>query len=369
MSTLFKDRYNEVFYDQLGQHLKSILPSFKESKFKRLIFSNEFESLELKERMMHTCQVLHEFLPSHYPDAIASIIQLIEFFNAEGIQESDIEYMFLPEYISRYGMQDVTHSLKAMEKITQFTSCEFAVRPFIIAHEQRMLKQMLRWSKHKNNKVRRLATEGIRPRLPWAMALPSFKQDPSPLFPILDNLKRDPCDVVRRSVANNLNDISKDNPDFVVAVAEQWYGVSPDTDALVKHACRTLLKQAHPRVMSLFGFSCKNIKISDFMISTPQVLIGERLRFSFVLFNTSSKSQKVRLEYGLYYKKNNGSLSRKVFKISERMLESKIAYDFTREQSFKLITTRKFYSGEHRLSLIINGVESEQVLSFDFLLD
>ncbi|EAS42049.1 hypothetical protein P3TCK_12079 [Photobacterium profundum 3TCK] len=316
--------------------------------------------------MTHTAKVLHHFLSDDFGEATETIKQLIDNLRLAGIKEESIEFMFFPEYISVYGIDKYEESISAFEFITQFTSCEFAVRPYILKYEEKMLTQMVQWSKHPNNKVRRLASEGSRPRLPWAMALPSLKKNPMPIFPILDTLKNDSCEVVRRSVANNLNDISKDNPNFVIETAQKWLGYTKETDALIKHASRTLLKQGEPKTLQLFGFDSKNIMLSNFDILTPNVKIGDALEFSFSITNVNKTCKTLRLEYGLYYKKNNGDLSRKVFKISEREIEPNKVYKINRKQSFKLITTRKFHTGTHQLSIIINGQES-QIKDFELV--
>jgi 3-methyladenine DNA glycosylase AlkC len=342
------------------------IPSFNKETFTQLIFNDYFIHYELKERMTHTAKVLHHFLSDDFGEAAETIKQLIDNLRLAGIKEKSIEFMFFPEYISMYGIDKYEESISAFEFITQFTSCEFAVRPYILKYEEKMLTQMVLWSKHPNNKVRRLASEGSRPRLPWAMALPSLKKNPMPIFPILDTLKNDSCEVVRRSVANNLNDISKDNPNFVIETAQKWLGYTKETDALIKHASRTLLKQGESKTLQLFGFDSKNIMLSNFDILTPNVKIGDALEFSFSITNENKTCKTLRLEYGLYYKKNNGDLSRKVFKISEREIEPNKVYKINRKQSFKLITTRKFHTGIHQLSIIINGQES-QIKDFELV--
>ncbi len=169
-----------------------------------------------------------------------------------------------------------------------------------------MMKQMLVWSKHEHWGVRRLSSEGCRPRLPWAMALPNLKEDPAPIIPILENLKNDPARFVRLSVANNLNDIAKDNPEIVIDLVKKWKGESKEVDWIIKHGCRTLLKQGNPEVMELFGFDSirNNISVEDFQISSPE---GESRGFVGVWFlnllNHSNKTIKIRLEYGIYYQK------------------------------------------------------------------
>ncbi|PCJ84532.1 MAG: DNA alkylation repair protein [Flavobacteriales bacterium] len=359
MSNLLKDIYSVPFYAQFSEVLSQTIPSFDKAEFKSLIFNDQFETYELKERMTHTAKILHHFLPTDFEHATHTIRRIIENLRDVGIKEEVIEYMFFPEYIAMYGIHEYESSISAFEFITQFTSCEFAVRPYILKYEEKMLTQLLLWSKHENKKVRRLASEGSRPRLPWAMALPNFKTDPKPILPILNNLKHDACEVVRRSVANNLNDISKDNPQIVVEIAKKWKGINTEIDSIVKHGCRTLLKQGNTEILKLFGFDSSHITLSNFKIITSKVSTGGELEFSFSVANKNESNRMVRLEYGLYYMKKNGQLSKKVFKISEREIKPNRTSKITKKHSFKPITTRKFYVGKHQLSIIVNGHENK----------
>lgn len=361
MSTLLKDLYSPEFYDKLSNPLKKTLSSFDKKQFIKSIFTPSFESFELKARMAHTAHVLHQFLPKDFDTSAPLLVELIEQIKASGMKQVGLECMFIPEYIYLYGIDHYKSSVLAMENITQFTSCEFAIRPFILKYEDKMIPQMLRWSKHQNLHVRRLSTEGCRPRLPWAMALPSLKKDPTPILPILENLKQDSSEYVRRSVANNLNDISKDHPDTVLKIAKQWKGLGVETDAIIKHGFRTLLKSGHPKVLAYYQLTNDHFKLNGFAISTPKVRIGEYVSFECDIQNTSNKTQIARLEYAMYYLKKNGMLAKKVFKISERSLLSKETIHILRKQSFKLITTRVFYPGEHGIAMIINGKESEML--------
>lgn len=358
MAELFKDVYCPVFYDQFSGVLAKALPKFDAAKFNQMIFNECFENYELKQRMHHTAEVLHHFIPANFRAAVSVLKKVIRELREQGIKEQSIEYMFLPTYIEMYGLEDYDCAVDAFEYVTQYTSCEFAIRPFIIRYPAKMLVQLQGWTQHESRHVRRLASEGSRPRLPWAMALPEFKHDPTPLLPILTALKKDECEVVRRSVANNLNDIAKDNSEVVVQIATQWLGDNEHTDKLVKHACRTLLKQAQPEIMALFGFQQDLITLTEMAITTPVVKVGEKLTFNFTINNTSSMPQKLRLEYGLYYLKKNGTLARKVFKITERVIAGDAQEQITRHQSFKVISTRVFHLGTHKLAIIINGQES-----------
>lgn len=361
MSTLLKDLYSPEFYNQLLIPLKKTLKGFDESTFLQKIFTPAFQEYELKERMAHTAHVLHHFLPKEYIKAAPILSQLIDVIKKEGPVARSIEYLFIPEYIYLYGLDHYTESVRAMEQVTQFITCEFAIRHFIIRYEGQMIPQMIKWSTHKNRHVRRLATEGCRPRLPWAMALPKLKKDPSPIFPILENLKQDTCEVVRRSVANNLNDISKDNPQTAIAIAKKWKNISSETDAIIKHSLRTLLKAGHPEVLKYYQLDAKNISIERFNIKNKNIKIGDYLEFEATIINTSKQKQELRLEYAIYYLRNNGTLSKKVFKISERTMDAGEKLKISRKQSFKLITTRTFYVGKQQVSLIINGKEGNRV--------
>ena len=357
MATPLKYYYNDAFFAKFMTAMEAVLPDFKQADCMAQIYSDEWEALELKQRMRHIAKVLHGFLPEEYPKAIDKIIELVAYIT-EHQPGYAFEYMFIPDFVEVYGMDDYETSIMAMEKITQYSSCEFAVRPYLIKYQNRLMKQMLIWSTHEHQNVRRFATEGCRPRLPWAMALPALKKDPSSILPILENLKDDSSEFVRKSVANNLNDISKDNPEVVIKIAHQWIGQSSNTDWVVKHGCRTLLKQGNTEVMSLFGFgSVKHIKVDNLKIENKEVTIGGELAFTFNLINNNIQDTLIRLEYAVYYQKANGTLSKKIYKISEKTYADKSISSIHKKQSFRLITTRRFHKGLHQLAVVVNGVE------------
>ncbi|HTB52556.1 MAG TPA: DNA alkylation repair protein [Ferruginibacter sp.] len=353
-----KDLYSPAFYDNFSNSLLATVPSFNKKEFIKKIFTKDFEHKELKARMKHTTEVLHDFLPKDYRKTVMIIQKTITELRKNNT-EGRLEFIFFPDYIETYGIDDFDTSMKAIEFITQFVSCEFAVRPFIIKYGNKMIDQMKAWSLHKSEHVRRLASEGSRPRLPWAMALPALKKDPQSILPILNNLKNDPSEYVRRSVANNLNDIAKDNPAIVLQIAAKWKGKSKETDAIIKHGSRTLLKQGHTEILKHFGLDSKHISLSNFTITNPTIKIGDSLAFSFSIRNDSVKKQTVRIEYAVYYKRQKSLAGKKVFKISEKTYQPKEKITIQRKQKFTIITTRKFYIGDHQLSIIINGKEGK----------
>jgi 3-methyladenine DNA glycosylase AlkC len=364
MSSLLKDIYSVGFYNSFAAVLATVIPTFDKERYLSLTFTGEFENMALKERMRHNATVLHEFMPDDYLKAVKVMEKIITSLRERQFGVDSLAMMFLPDYIEVYGLDHYEHSVKALEFVTQFVSCEFAVRPFLLKYTDKMLAQMLEWSLHESYKVRRFASEGSRPRLPWAMAIPALKKDPAAVLLILENLKNDPSEWVRRSVANNLNDISKDHPAVMMTIARKWHGISKETDAIIKHGCRTLLKQGHMEVLNHYGLESKSLTMAGFSVLTPGVKIGESLEFAFSVSNDHTEPQTVRLEYGVYYNKANGQLTKKVFKISERIYQPGEKAQISRKQSFKLITTRRFYPGKHQLSVIINGEEKE-IKTFD----
>ncbi|MDL2246946.1 DNA alkylation repair protein, partial [Methanobrevibacter sp. OttesenSCG-928-K11] len=306
MGEPFKNIFNEEFFNEYTKALKNVIGDFDEQLFLSQIMDDKWENKGIVDRGRHLSTTLKNILPSDYKTATDNIIELINYLKEtpywSKVQDTgfglSLEYGFLGGYVGDYGLDDYETSIETIEEITQFTSCEGAVRPFILKYPDEMMKQMLIWSKHENWAVRRVSSEGCRPRLPWHMALPNLKENPSSIIPILENLKNDPSESVRKSVANNLNDIVKDNPKIVIDLVKKWKGESKNTDWIIKHGCRTLLKQGNSEVMELFGFgSIENIKIEDFHISTPKVKIGESLEFNFKLLNNIDEKSKIRLEY------------------------------------------------------------------------
>lgn len=360
MSTLLKDIYSPSFFDKFSDILKDVLQDFDKKKFTQAIFDKTWEKKELKDRMRHIAFVLHQFMPKDFEKATKCIEQFILKIQKKPFTKSSFEFTFFPDYIEKYGIENYDASITSIEFVTQFVSCEFAVRPFIIKYGDKMIAQMHSWSLHPDFRVRRLASEGIRPRLPWGIALKELKKDPTPVLPLLENLKNDPAEWVRLSVANHLNDIAKDNPDIAIEIAKKWKGISKETDALIKHGCRTLLKQGNLEILNIFGLkNSSKIETSEFTIISPEVPIGKSLRFRFAIHNKEPKPQIIRLEYAIYYLRQNGSYARKVFKISEKKFEPNDFAYIDRNQSFRIITTRKFYPGLQKLTLIVNGHERQ----------
>ncbi len=334
----------------MASSIERIYPDFDKKRFVSVVFGGSFDVKELKGRMRHTTECLRETLPKSYKDAL-------KILEKAASSVKGFEAMCLPDFVELYGMEDWDLSLDALALFTKYSSSEFAIRPFIIKDPKRAMAYLKKLTGDKDPKVRRFASEGCRPRLPWAMAIPAFKKDPTLILPILERLKNDPSEFVRNSVANNLNDISKDHPELVLDIGQRWYGKSINTDWIIKHACRTMLKAGNSRAMELFGFGDpKRIVVSKLVLDKKMLSIGKDLQFSIILKVGTKEACKIRLEYAVRFAKARGKVSKKVFKITENTFEPG-EKRVSRKHSFSDISTRKHYPGEHQITIIINGVE------------
>jgi len=358
MAEKLKDLFfSNSFIKQLGDAIQPIYPDFDKEKFIRLVYDGTWETKELKEKMRHITRCLHETLPKDYPKALEILIKVAPSFRS-------FDAMVFPDYVECYGLDDWDLSLPALAFFTKYASAEFAIRPFLARDPERAMAYLRLWAEDEDPHVRRLASEGCRPRLPWAMALPVFKKDPSLILPILEKLKNDESESVRKSVANNLNDISKDHPERVLDVCERWYGHTENTDWIVKHACRGLLKAGNRRALLLFGFGDPtHISVENLTLDKETLFIGEDLHFTFELRVNTKEACRVRLELGVYYVKAKGGLSRKIFQIKEDSFDPG-SYLISRKRSFADQSTRRHYPGEHQISIIVNGLEMAKA-SFD----
>ena len=358
MSTLLKDLFSKEAVQQVGKEIEKLIPEFDHKSFEESVLNNEWLGFELKQRTHHMADCLFKHLNTNYKQGIEYLIRISDHFISLSLPDVNVYvYMVFPTVIELYGKENFEASVKGMQEVTKLISCEFAIRQFYDSRAEEMLSIALEWTKNENEHVRRLASEGCRPALPWGTAIQAFKKDPQPLFPILENLKDDESLFVRKSVANNLNDISKTHPEEVIKIAKRWKGTSLESDWIIKHACRTLLKQGHPDVLPIFGYEYPQDLSVESFVSNDSVENGKELNFSFELINASKEKKKVRIEYALYFLRKNGQQNHKVFMISEKELDGEQMLGFEKKYSFKPISTRAYYPGEHKIVILVNGVE------------
>jgi 3-methyladenine DNA glycosylase AlkC len=359
----------EVYSHQFLNHLASIISSFDKKfdskKFLKNFDKKSWEEKALKQRMRTITLALGESLLGNYRQKI----ELLKKVNPALAKEkySSLAFIIFPDFVEIFGADDFDFSLDALEFFTEFSTSEFAVRRFLKADSNRALNFFLKWTKSKNHHVRRLASEGCRPRLPWGEALPEFKKNPAAILPILENLKFDDSLYVRKSIANNLNDISKDNPKIILDLLTKWKKEKV-AEFIIKHALRGLLKKGDKAALSLIGINSKNLtkdfSIQTFALQKNAVKTSQDLAFDFVLEN-QAPNNKIRLEYAVYFFKKNGSHSKKIFQITTKNF-AKGSFKFSKKHSFRDLTTRKHYVGKHMISLVVNGIELQK-LQFDLI--
>lgn len=333
---------------KLADSLSLVYPEFKAPEFISSVLDPDWAERELKQKMRHITVCLKKALPDDFASAIRILEQIAPQFRG---------FIALPfsDFVECYGQDDWEISMKALSVFTCSCTSEFAIRPFLDRDPIRTMEYFYRWAEDENEHIRRFSSEGCRPRLPWGMALRKFKKDPAPIIPILEKLKNDPSEYVRKSVANNLNDISKDHPELVLGLCEKWKGQSKDTDRIIKHACRTLLKDGNKRALMIFGFANPSqLTVSNLSADKQKLKIGEHIYFSFTLSNNSERPRTVRLEYRIHFVKANGKTSPKIFQISEGKFPSG-EHQIAKKQAFTNFTTRTHFEGEHQLEIVVNG--------------
>ena len=357
MAEQLKNLYSKEFIKKLANRLFLIFTNFEKEDFINSIFDISWQNLELKQRMRHIAITLNKYLPLSYKKQLEILKEVKKDFTG-------LEAMIFQDFVEVFGLDDFDESMKALEVFTQEASSEFAIRQFILKYEEQTMNQMKIWAKSKNEHLRRLSSEGCRPRLPWAISLPKFKQNPTKPLEIIELLKNDKSLYVRKSVANNLNDISKDNPQLVIKFVKENLGSTKELDWICKHASRTLLKKGDKQILELFNFDkSHHINLIDFCYD-KSVKIDENLSFSFEI-NSDENIGNIRVEYVIYYLKSNNIHNKKVFMISQNEIKSS-SKKFTKKQSFKNMTTRKHYLGKHFIAILING---EEILKKEFYLN
>jgi len=263
--------------------------------------------------------------------------------------------IFLSDFVGQFGLSMPEFSLGALRGFTRFGSAEFSIRPFIVQDLEKTLATMLRWTADADEHVRRLSSEGCRPRLPWGQRLHALVRDPAPLVPILHALKTDPSLYVRKSVANNLNDIARDHPDWMLAKLSGWDISHPHTSWIAKRAARTLIKKGHAPALTLFGFGRK-AAVSTTLRATPARLNpGDTLSITAAITSLSKHPQRLAVDYVIHYVKAGGGTSPKVFKWRETEIPAGGSLTLTKRQTIRDFTTRRHFPGRHVVELQING--------------
>jgi len=360
----FKNLFSTHLILGMAEHFQNQWPDFDSSGFSDAASKN-LESLELKERSRQIMNAMITYLPDDFIQAgeimLASLSPSLE-GDIFGVTVDDAgiagwAIMPMAHYVGLRGHDHFELSMTLFKEFTKRFSSEFGIRFFLLDAPEKTLSTLKTWTKDKDKHVRRLVSEGTRPRLPWAMHLPLFIEDPSPVIELLEELKDDDEEYVRRSVANNLNDIARDHPDLVTDIAEQWMkGASKERQKLVRHGCRTLIKNGHKKVLQVFGYKPPIIRNAVIALNTQELVFGNALEFALSVSSASDHDQPLMIDYVIHHQKANGKTSPKVFKWRTTTLQANKLLTSTKKHTIKKISTRVYYPGRHKVEVMVNGV-------------
>jgi 3-methyladenine DNA glycosylase AlkC len=353
--------FNKSKVEGIASEIEKHYLKFKKTEFVKTVVS-KFPELELKQRITWISDNFKKFLPNDFRTATTILLNsLPNELDPEKTDDDFGEFILAPyaEFIAKNGCneKDLKFSLSSLKEITKRFSVEDAIRYFINAFSEETMKELLEWSKDKNYHVRRLSSEGTRPKLPWSQKI---NIDPVDVIPILDNLYSDKTRYVTRSVANHVNDISKTNPNLVLKTLERWQKSkiqsSKEMDYIINHSLRTLVKLGNKDAINFLGFSHDpKIEISDFKLKSNKVKLNDNLEFNLTL--NANKDENLIVDYVIYFKgkKENGN-NKKVFKLKKFSLKKNKSIVLSKKHKMRGgMTTRKLIPGLHKVEIQVNG--------------
>lgn len=358
MAEPLKNSFSADVPRRISEQISAVTSKFDKRAFMRDTL-NGYEALELMPRARHIAKKLREHLPPKYPEALKILMKSIGPRPVRGEAEGMAAFYYAPHtyFVSEYGLDDFEASMQAQYELTQRFTAEFSIRPFLERHPELTLARLHEWSKDESAHVRRLVSEGTRPRLPWASRLRAFQKDPAPVLALLELLKDDPELYVRRSVANNLNDIGKDHPDILVATARRWLiDASPERAWIVNHSLRSAIKRTEGGALAALGFDgVANVSVKNVSITPERARTGQSVTIKVTVANKEEAKQRVLVDLRVHFVKSSGQTSAKTFKLRTLELAGKEAVSMQKTISLAQLTTRKHYPGVHRVELLLNG--------------
>jgi len=348
----FKDQIDTELARSLAVQLANAWPGFPRRQFVAGL-ARELAPLELLARVDLLAHRLSRSLPDPFPAAADVLWRALDAPAFTG-------WMTVPcgSFVAREGIDTPDVSLPLLAGLTPRWSSEAPIRAFIERHPDLTYEYLRRWAHDDDEHVRRLVSEGTRPRLPWAAQLRGLVADPSPNLPLLDVLVTDPSPYVRRSVANHLNDISKDHPELALDLARKWLARGDGAAWVVRHGLRTLVKRGRPEALALLGVTTSAaIEIVDFFVERDRITIGDDAVFTFTLALSDREREPADavVDYRVHYVGARGVNPPKVFKLTRRRLVPGEPVTLTRRHPFGHVSIRRIRPGPHVIDLQVNG--------------
>ena len=364
MAEAFKEWIGTELVRTMAKHLTRVHSEFPRQRFVKLA-TDGLAELELKARVLHVADALAATLPSSFSQAA----KVLEKSLAPARSDADLSKLVpcdaglagwavwpMTDYVARYGIQHPKRALRCLHALTQRNTAEYAIRPFLIEHREVTMATLHEWLDDESPHVRRLVSEGTRPRLPWGIQLKHLVADPTPTFPFLQLLQDDDSEYVRRSVANHLNDIAKDHPGHVAGWLERNLpDASAQRRAMLRHASRTLIKRADRRVLKAWGLAKPLRGDVTFSVSPKRAAPGGAVVFAVSLQSRAKSAQDLMIDYVVHHVKSGGATSKKTWKGWRMTLAAGEARELQKKHSLKVVTTRRDYPGRHVVDLMING--------------
>ncbi len=365
MAVTLKSKYGRQIPEQIAAMITAVYPAFLAKSFLRDALKG-YDALELMPRGVHIAAALKTHLPADFPQAVNILLQSMSLQAKQTDSGGLASFLFLPHamFVAQHGLGHFAESMQAQHAITQRFTAEFSMRPFLVQHQHATLEQLTLWASDPSHHVRRLVSECSRPRLPWAARLRPFQRDPQPVLALLELLKDDPSLYVRRSVANNLNDIGKDHLQLLVDVAARWMkNATAEREWIVRHALRSAIKRGDRGALAVLGFAAKTTltigyeNLSPLSSITPRrAKIGGSVVITFDLTNHAKRQADAIVDFAVHFVKANGRANAKVFKLKTIRLGAGQTQRLSKKISLAEMTTRQLYAGKHQIDIIINGV-------------
>lgn len=365
MAEPLKYLLNDTVPPRIAAMVRRAWRSFDTQAFLRQIEPG-YESLELMARGQRIAQALQAHLPQDVPRALGVLVDSMDppmGLDAAGEPDAGDRpysaFLYLPHsiYIGTHGLPHFEAAMAAQHALTQRFTAEFCIRPYLLHRQGDTLARLRDWAQDDNAHVRRLVSEGTRPRLPWAPRLPAFQANPQLALPLLGALKDDPSSYVRRSVANHLGDIAKDHPDLAVGTARTWLqGAPAPREALVRHGLRFLIKRGDAGALDALGVGhAVALDVRAARVVPARARIGDKVRIEAELHNPTPQAQRVLADLKVHYVKAHGGTAPKVFKLQTLDIAPGATVAVGKTLSLQQMTTRTHYPGAHQVELVLNG--------------
>ncbi|MBK8255966.1 MAG: DNA alkylation repair protein [Polyangiaceae bacterium] len=360
MAEPLKAFFSTQMVKRLGESIKAVYPAFALTPFIRDA-SRGLDSLELLPRAKHIASQMAKHLPSSYPEAVDILLRSLGPEHAgdelEGVGMGPFFYLPHTIFVAEKGLDHFDLSMNAQRELTKRFTAEFSIRFYIARYPEKTFEVFERWVRDPNPHIRRLVSEGTRPRLPWASRVAFLDNHPERALALLEHLKDDPASLVRRSVANHLNDVGKAHPNLLVEVCTRWgKGAAPERKALIEHALRSAVKRGEKGALQLTGHGRKAaVRAEDVRFTPKRVAIGQKVQVTFTLRSTAEKQQSLLVDLKVHFVKKNGSTAGKVFKLTRLALEAGQTAELSKSISLAVHTTRTPYPGKHEVEALVNG--------------